>query len=77
MTTLALSPAPRTPPARPTARMAEVAEVAGIIIRDSVRRRGDAPPAPRVQAFVYGECEPRLPILPFGRWRSREGNPDR
>jgi hypothetical protein len=45
-------------------------EVPGIIIRDWTPERGEDRLGPRVRAFVYGEKEPSLPTLPFGRWRT-------
>jgi hypothetical protein len=45
-------------------------DVPGIIIRDWTPERPGVLHGPRVRAFVYGETEPSLPTLPFGRWRT-------
>jgi hypothetical protein len=44
-------------------------ETVGIIIRDRDQALHTGYPTPRVDAFVYGECEPTPPTLPFGRWK--------
>jgi hypothetical protein len=44
-------------------------ETVGIIIRDRDATDYGAYPIPRVDAFVYGEYEPKPPTLPFGRWK--------
>jgi hypothetical protein len=41
----------------------------GIGIRDRAAADRGCYPVPRVDAFVYGECEPKPPTLPFGRWK--------
>jgi hypothetical protein len=47
----------------------EVDDVPGIVIQDGGAGHLAAQSGPRVRAFVYGESEPALPMLPFGRWK--------
>lgn len=45
-------------------------EIMGIVIRDRRQGPGASAPVPRMDAFVYGEFEPKPPTLPFGRWKA-------
>jgi hypothetical protein len=57
----------RTPVPRPEPAQGE--DLPGIIIRDTAREEGRLETMPRLPAFVYGESEPSVPVLPFGRWK--------